>query len=217
MEALFFRVVINDSTGLLLCVMYRPPRQGRSALDFLTEELDTMLQRHKCSHVMILGDLNFHLEQDAFNSLLMVQGLTNHVSFPTHERGGSLDPVLTDLPDSSIVCHQLGTVGTSDHHAVLARVKLDIAREAAAPRTIWLWEQADWASLRHDIVRLDWDALLIGNAEEKATCNYPLQYNQTSLPSPATRQVRSSPTIFLPDPLKKKSVRIISQIKQRAS
>ncbi|XP_063850968.1 uncharacterized protein LOC135094639 [Scylla paramamosain] len=77
-------------------------------------------------------------------------------------------PVLTDLPDSSIVCHQLGTVGTSDHHAVLACVKLDIAKEAATPRTIWLWEQADWASLRHDIVRLDWDALLIGNIEEKA-------------------------------------------------
>ncbi|XP_063879419.1 uncharacterized protein LOC135110721 [Scylla paramamosain] len=168
MAALFFRVVINDSRGLLLCVMYRPPRQGRSALDFLMEELDTMLQQNKCSQVMILGDLNFHLQQDAFNSLLMVQGLTNHVSFPTHERGGSLDPVLADLPDSSIVCHQLGTVGISDHHAVLASVKLDIAREAAAPRTIWLWEQADWASLRHNIVRLDWDALLISNTEKKA-------------------------------------------------
>ena len=168
MEAIFFRVVLHDNTGLLLCVMYRPPRQGRSALDFLTEKLDTLLQQHRCSHVMILGDLNYHLEQDAFNSLLTVQGLANHVTFPTHERGGSLDPVLTDLPDSSILCQQLGMVGTSDHHAVLTRVKLNAAREAAAPRSIWLWERADWAALRSSISHTDWDALLRGNAEEKA-------------------------------------------------
>ena len=86
MEALFFRVVLNDNTGLLLCVP--PPRQGRSGLDFLTGELDTLLQLHKCFHIMIVGDLNFHLEQDALNSLLPVQGLENHVSIPTHERGG---------------------------------------------------------------------------------------------------------------------------------
>ncbi|MPC67993.1 hypothetical protein E2C01_062182 [Portunus trituberculatus] len=100
MEAIFFRVVLSDKTGLLL--------QGRSALDFLTEKVDTLLQQHRCSHVMILGDLNHHLEQDAFTSLLTVQGLANHMTFPTHERGGSLDPVLTDLPDSSILCQQLG-------------------------------------------------------------------------------------------------------------
>ncbi len=75
------------------CVMYRPPRQGRAPLDFLTEELDTLLLRHKCSQVMIVGDLNFHLENEAYTSLLSVQGLVNHVTFPTHERGGLLDPV----------------------------------------------------------------------------------------------------------------------------
>ena len=118
MEAIFFKVVLRDNTGLLLCVMYRPPRQGRSALDFLTEKLDTLLQQHRCSHVMILGDLNYHLEQEAFNSLLTVQGLANHVTFPTHERGGSLDPVLTDLPDSSILCQQLGMALCEDGQGV---------------------------------------------------------------------------------------------------
>ena len=62
MEAFFSMVVLNDNTGLFLCVMYRSPRQGRSALEFLTEELDILLQLHKCSHLVVLGDLNFHLE-----------------------------------------------------------------------------------------------------------------------------------------------------------
>ena len=81
---------------------------------------------------MILGDLNFHLGQDAFISLLTVQGVENHISFPTHERGGSLDP------HPNILCQQLGMVSTLDHHAVLTCVKLNIAREAAAPRIIWV-------------------------------------------------------------------------------
>ena len=102
--------------------MYRLPRQGSAPLDFLTEELDTILLRHKYSHVMVVGDLNFHLEQEVFNSLLTVQSLINHVTFPTHERGGSLYPVLSDLPETSIVCQLLGPVSTSDHYAVLAQI-----------------------------------------------------------------------------------------------
>uniref|UniRef100_A0A0P4VX79 Uncharacterized protein n=1 Tax=Scylla olivacea TaxID=85551 RepID=A0A0P4VX79_SCYOL len=168
MEALFFRVVLADNSGLLLCVMYRPPRQGRAPLDFLTEELDTLLQRHKCSHVMIVGDLNFHMEQDAFSNLLTVQALTNHVTFPTHERGGLLDPVVTDLPEASISCQQLGPVGSSDHFAVLSQVELQTAREDAIPRTVWLWNRADWPSMKQDMENTDWESLLMGDAETKA-------------------------------------------------
>ena len=168
MEALFFRVVLADNSGLLLCVMYRPPKQGRAPLDFLTEELDTLLQRHKCSHVMVVGDLNPHMEQDAFDNLLAVQGLTNHVTFPTHERGGLLDPVMSDLPEASICCQQLGPVGSSDHFAVLSQVELLTAREDTIPRTIWLWDRADWPSMKQDMENTDWEALLAGDADTKA-------------------------------------------------
>ncbi|MPC41193.1 hypothetical protein E2C01_034780 [Portunus trituberculatus] len=81
------------------------------------------------------GDMNFLSEQDAFNSLLTVQILANDVSFPTHKKVGSLDPVLTDLHDSSILCHQHGMMDTSDHHAVLTRVKLNMARKATPHET----------------------------------------------------------------------------------
>ena len=167
-EALFFRVLLTDNSGLLLCVMYRPPRQGRAPLDFLTGELDILLQHHKCSHVMIVGDLNFHMEQDAYNNLLTVQGLANHVTFPTHERGGLLDPVITDLPEASIRCQQLGPVGSSDHFAVLSQVELLAAREDAIPRTIWLWDRADWPSMKQDMKNTDWESLLVGDTDAKA-------------------------------------------------
>ncbi|KAG0709931.1 hypothetical protein GWK47_002646 [Chionoecetes opilio] len=123
---------------------------------------------HKCSHVIKLGDLNLHLEQEAYDNLFMVQGLENHVLFPTHEWGGLLGPVLSDLPETSILCQQRGLVGSIDHYAVLAQVKLNMAREDAVPRTIWLWEMADWSSMRHAIDHMDWEALLVGDAEAKA-------------------------------------------------
>lgn len=145
-----------------------PPRQGRAPLDFLTKELDTLPQHHKCSHVMIVGDLNFHMEQDAYNNLLETQGLTNHITLPTHEQGGLLDLVKTDLPNTSIHCQQLGPVGSSDHFAVLSQVELLTAREAAIPRTIWLWDKANWSSMKQDMENTDWEALLVGDTDTKA-------------------------------------------------
>ena len=167
-EALFFRVVLANGTALLLCAAYRPPRQGPVILRFLTEQLDGLLTRHGCSHVLIVGDLNHHLERDAYEDLLTVQGLTDHVTFPTHERGGTLDPAITDLGESSVWCQQLGLVGSSDHHAVLTQMDVSVARDEAHTRTIWIWERADWPSFRSDLRQTDWDALLSGDAGSKA-------------------------------------------------
>ena len=169
MEALFFRVVLRNNSGLLLCVLYRPPRQGRTVFEYLAEELDNLLLLYSCKNILIVGDLNFHVEQQAYNNLLSVQGLVNHVTFPTHERGGLLDPVLTDIPEANIKCQQLDQVGSSDHHAVLTLIDLDTARESAVPRTIWLWDKADWPSMRQALHTTDWDTLLTGDVDEK-TC-----------------------------------------------
>ena len=168
MEAMFFRVVLADRSALLLCAMYRPPRQGPSSLQYLTDKLDDLLTVYSCSHVLVVGDLNHHLERHAYESLLTVQGLTDHVTFPTHERGGTLDPVISDLQEDTLQCHQLGLVGSSDHHAVLTQVDVGVARDEATTRTVWLWDKADWASLRRDLRHTEWVTVLQGGAESKA-------------------------------------------------
>ena len=167
-EAVFLRIVMADGTADLLCVMYRPPRQGPASIDFLSENLDDLLTRHRCRNVLIVGDLNHHLEGAAYNNLLKVQGLTNHVTFPTHERGGSMDPAITDMGEGTVTCHQLGQVGSSDHHAILIQTEVGVARDETVSRIIWLWDRADWASLREDLQRTDWSAILSGRADAKA-------------------------------------------------
>ena len=77
--------------------------------------------------MLIVGDLNHHLERDAYENLLEVQGLTDHVTFPTHERGGTLDPVISDYQEDGLQCHQLELVGSSDHHAVLTQMDVNVA------------------------------------------------------------------------------------------
>ena len=54
------------------------------------------------SRILCLGDFNIHVDQEndlrakAFDSLLSDIGLLQHVCFPTHEKGHTLDLVLTD-------------------------------------------------------------------------------------------------------------------------
>ena len=168
MESLFFRVTLADGEALLVCAMYRPPRQGPVPLNYLTTHLDDLMTRHRCSHILIVGDLNHHLEQAAYEGLLAVQGLVDFVTFPTHERGGSLDPVITDIQEGLVNCVQLGPVGSSDHYAVLTQLDVSVAREEAVTRTNWLWERADWPAMKRDLSQTNWASLLSGGAEEKA-------------------------------------------------
>ena len=88
--------------------MHHTPKLGRAPLDFLTEKLDALLQLHTCSHVMIVGDLNFYMEQDTYSNFLVELCPTNHVIFSTNEPEGLLDPVITtELCEISIRCQQL--------------------------------------------------------------------------------------------------------------
>ena len=124
--------------------------------------------RHCCSHVFTVGDLNHQLEQAPYESLLGAQGLTDHVSFPTHVRGGTLDPAITDMQEGAAECHQLGTVGSSDYYTVLTQVHLSVARDEVTTLSVWLWEQADWPPLFQALHLMDLCTLLSGRAEHKA-------------------------------------------------
>ncbi|KAG0729665.1 hypothetical protein GWK47_029866 [Chionoecetes opilio] len=166
MEVMFFRVVLADRSAILLCAMYRLPRQGPASLQYLTGTLDDLMLEHCCWHVLVVGDLNHHLEQHAYESLLTVQGLTDHMTFPTHEREGTLNPVISDLQGDTLCCHQLRLVASSDHHAVLTQVDVGVARHETTSRTVWLWVKADWASLRRDLSHTAWGTLLRDGADK---------------------------------------------------
>lgn len=185
MEMLFFRITLDNDEALLLIAMYRPQWQGADPLRYLTNHLDIIMEIHNCQNIMIVGDLNQHLVQAAFDELTVVHGLNNYVDFPTHIRGGSLDPVLTDLSGGTVECQPLDYVGTSDHLAVLSHVHITAALDECSQREIWLWDYADWISMREKLRDTDWASLLTGNVNqdtEKLT-SYIRSLQQEHVPS----------------------------------
>ncbi|MPC61303.1 hypothetical protein E2C01_055372 [Portunus trituberculatus] len=93
------------------------------------KNLDAMMVASHCEKVVIIGDLNQCTGQNAYNTVLVVHNLRNHVTFPTHSSGSSLDPVVADLPSHFVQCSPLDFVGSSNHMAVLTKVHFRNPRE----------------------------------------------------------------------------------------
>ncbi|XP_050721117.1 uncharacterized protein LOC127000986 [Eriocheir sinensis] len=143
--------------------------QGGEPIHFLHTNLDQLMQQHSCSHILIVGDLNQHLVARVFDDLLTVHGLTNHVTFPTHNSGSSLDPVISDLPEDIVTCRPLGAVGSSDHLAVLSTIQVATLRDAPMMRTNWLWGKADWEGLQEALCCTPWHTILTGDVDEQVS------------------------------------------------
>ena len=167
LEILTMKIIDSEGKGLLCVGCYRPPSQGTTLLDFLTVNLDAIMTASQCDSVVIVGDLNQHRVRDAFNTLLVVHDLHNHVTFPTHISGSSLDPVVTDLPPHTVQCQPMDFVGTSDHVAVLTRIAFRRPREESYTRTLWKWEAANWTAMRASLRMTDWEEVLCGNTDQQ--------------------------------------------------
>ena len=168
MEMMFFRVCVDANNAILLCACYRPWWQRTAPIDLLAEHLDDLLLQNNCKNFILVGDLNQHEVQSSFDSFLDVHGLRNYVNFPTHSSGSSLDPVVTDLDETIVECKPLGFVGSSDHQAVLAQMKIALECSDEAERTIWLWDKGNWQSMCSDMASTAWDTMLSGEVSQIA-------------------------------------------------
>ncbi|KAK3878982.1 hypothetical protein Pcinc_016426 [Petrolisthes cinctipes] len=160
LEMMYFKIWTKRHGSTLLCVCYRPQWQGSEPIQFLCTHLDRLLQQFSCNHTIIVGDFNQHLVSRSFEELLTVNSLTNHVKFPTHISGSSVDPVISDLPEGVITCRPLGTVGSSDHLAVLTTVHVAALRDAPMKHTNWLWGKADWDGFQEAMCTTPWHNIL---------------------------------------------------------
>ena len=168
LEIMFFKLIVDNINSVLMCALYRPQWQGREPLDFLSNNIDALLIRYNCSNIILLGDWNQHLVQDAFDELLSMHSLHNHVDFPTHQSGSSLDPVISDIPDLLESCESLSFVGTSDHNGILTKFSIAASKEDETPRTLWLWDKGDWETCRN-ILHARMDDILRGDPEDQVS------------------------------------------------
>ena len=187
LEMIIFRYFDAHGECTLGLGCYRPQWQGLLLINYIQDNLDRLMTKHKAHNVVIVGDLNPPGIRLHFDNTLNLLGLNNCVSFPTHRSGSSLDPFLTNIDPLHIFCRPLGYVGSSDHIAVLTDVKFRKPRPEKSQRILWKWKDANWLGLNTHLNSIDWENVLVGTVD-----------NQTNI---LTDIILDSQSIFVPSSL----------------
>jgi len=121
---------------LRLVVVYRPPRSDKNkstTRDFISEFASLLeLKIVEPGHLLICGDFNLYLDKPSstdaatFTSLLQSMGLKQHVQGPTHQKGHTLDLLITRADSNLIDCIHTSNTLNSDHS--LLQYNLNIVR-----------------------------------------------------------------------------------------
>ncbi len=127
-------VVSWSNNNVKLCVVYHQSRNegqkvsNKQFLEDLSEYLeDVVLSKEK---LVLLGDFNIHVDDFSDTSgielreLLFSLGLVNHVWFPTHNKGHTLDLIVTRNNDEIVLTTPTAGYFISDRCFVNTRLKL---------------------------------------------------------------------------------------------
>ncbi|KAK9973180.1 hypothetical protein ABG768_023923 [Culter alburnus] len=116
----YLGIVLKGAPRILLIVIYRPPKYSPAFVEDFTELLSEISSEFDC--FAITGDFNIHIENAESNmakeilTVLNTFDLTQHVHGPTHNRGHTLDLIISKgLNISSIV---IKDVALSDHFCI---------------------------------------------------------------------------------------------------
>ena len=122
-----------SSTSIIVINIYRPPS---TSLSVFLPEFSTLLEDYVTtpSELIITGDFNLHVDQpnapsvSSFLDLLDSFGLKQHVNFPTHPAGHTLDLLITRSASDIVanVYHSFPSI--SDHYAVHSQISIPFNR-----------------------------------------------------------------------------------------
>lgn len=171
-EFIAAEVLFEDSSKLLLAVVYRPPNSG-----YLNEFFQLFLELQvSYRHSMILGDFNADMNQVTFDSqqlsafisassLYLVPFSSTH-----HLRNSStlLDLCIIDDVDKLKGYGQHGAAFLSAHDLIHLRYEIKLQRRRSKLVNCRDWRGFDAASFQSDIDGIDWtDLLSSDNLEDK--------------------------------------------------
>ena len=167
-------IMVHTAQGpYLVGAWYRSPSP---TVDESIQSLQDEFEKHRQSAVgtVIVGDLNVHHSSwlgsthttaagEAMRLITTDNGLKQIVRGPTHEHGNRLDLVFTSMPDITRV-----TVGprVTDHHLLLARLKLPVPRSNVLHRQVHDYAKADWDKLRDSMQEELWTCIDSGSVDE---------------------------------------------------
>ena len=160
----------------IICTLYRVGTLGMSHYTKVQTYLQTLVRHRGISNFSLIGDLNLSktnwntLEstcavEQCFVDMFSDLGLTQLVNQPTHNKGNTLDVVLTNFPCniSNLKVLDRDYICKSDHHGITFQVKAKAKREKSIKREIYNFKKANWTKLNENLSNLNWRRLLHTN------------------------------------------------------
>ena len=105
MELVMFTISRKNQQTIIICIIYRSPNLYFQ--NFLID-FTTYISPNITCNTIILGDFNIHVNKSNlsssidFQELLVNNQINQHIDFPTHTCGNTLDLIITKL-DSTLV------------------------------------------------------------------------------------------------------------------
>jgi hypothetical protein len=151
-------IVKHNFQPFTLAAVYHPPGQTSSFIDEFHDFLEQ--QTLGCSMV-ILGDFNLHVDNPdgpgvkSFLECLTMHGWCQHVQSVTHDRGHTLDLVISRLNSELILPSSMKiTEGVADHAAVSFAVNIKKPEPAAQTISCRSYKKIDVSSFWTDFWRI---------------------------------------------------------------
>ena len=157
MELSAFDLCIQDHVINLL-VIYRYP--NTSAVSFCNNLAD-ILENNICTlkgHCILTGDFNVHTEDAldndtwTFNKMLDSLCMINHITFPTHKQGHTLNLFIEEENSPLIMKVTRGHL-ISDHHFIQAHLNICKNKPKVRKMTYRKYKQLDKTVFKEDIQR----------------------------------------------------------------
>ena len=177
-------VRVAPSAPLLrFVVVYSPKPKANDnvASDIFIEDFSGLLDHlaFSPSPFFIVGDFNYHFEiqqnvnTSSFSQLLDVRGLRQHVLQPTHDKGHTLDLVITKSDLFNQIDISVDRSVTSDHWALLFRIPVQgPIRSVKRSVTVRKWKSITIPDLKQDILESNMNHTVKSNATDAL-----IQYN----------------------------------------
>ena len=127
---------------------------------------------HFCIHFYILYNNSpvGLLFVDSFDEL----GLDQCITVPTHDKGRTLDLVVTNSQPLVTNLNVLGkdSVCKSDHFPVTFEVKTNVKHRPVPKRKIYNFKKANWTGLNETLCNVPWNLVINNREPEQAWCNF---------------------------------------------
>jgi hypothetical protein len=146
----------TSNISIFIGVIYRPPGPYSS---FLNEWETLLTHLNHIPNVLLLGDFNIHFDcvnEHPFQKSLAEFGWSQHVYGATHEKGHTLDLVLTRNGSSLFIEHLSIHPSVSDHFFICCDISLPRPLKGKKFQMIRNWKKVNICSLWSDF----WDEFL---------------------------------------------------------